>query len=202
MTNEEPAVSGSLPSSHNTSSRTGSGEASGAALPSIFGGSHSEEHDAALASSWPLTNLPDTFGKKDDVISSRQAASDYPSSEMLYQAVPSTRPLMELQVNGEHDDWHIRATDVGHLVHRNGAVRRSPVSRLAPRRDDSALEQGPMAKWIALTQNKAAAVAGAFNRRASGMVEQTTGMLQLKSEAQLETVSVNEQIMSVTSGGN
>ena len=203
VTNEELAVSGSLLSSHNTSSRTGSGEASGAAVPSIFGGSHSEEHDAALAGS-PLSNLPDSCGKKDDVISSRQAASDYPSSEMLYQAVPSTRPLMELQDNGEHDDWHIRATDVGHLVHMNGAVRRSPVSRLAPRRDDSALEQGPMAKWIALTQNKAAAVAGAFNRRASGMVEQTTGMLQLKSEAQLstETVSVNEQIMSVTSGGN
>ena len=196
VTNAELAVSGSLLSSHNMTSRTDIGKASGAALPSILSGSRSEKHESAHASPSPLTNLPDTVGKNCDVISSRQAASDYPSSRMLYQTVPPSSPLVELQDNGEQ---HIRATDVGHLVHMNRALRQSPVSRLAPRRDDSALERSPMAKWIALTQDKAAAVTAAVNRSAASMVEQTSGMLQQWSEAQLSanTTFVKAEAKSV-----
>ncbi len=75
------------------------------------------------------------------------------------------------------------------LHHRQGFVR-SPMSRLPPRRDDTALNEGGIARWSSWAQGKAADFAASMNRRAPGVAEQTITLLQHWSESQLSVRSV------------
>ena len=61
----------------------------------------------------------------------------------------------------------------------------SPMSCLPPRREDTALENSGMARWLSRAQGKAADFAASMNQRAAGVAEQTTTLLQHWSESQL-----------------
>ncbi len=88
------------------------------------------------------------------------------------------------------------AADMEQLVspfrfrHSQGPVR-SPTSRLPPRREDTALENGGMARWLSQAQGQAADFAASMNQRAAGVAEQTTTLLQHWSESQLSVRSVS-----------
>lgn len=88
------------------------------------------------------------------------------------------------------DSRQTEAADMEQLIspfrfHHNQGLVRSPMSRLPPRRDDTALENGGMARWLSRAQGKAADFAASMNQRASGVAEQTTTLLQHWSESHL-----------------
>ena len=168
--------------------------AGAAALPLLPSSSHSVKHTAAVAGSLYSSNLPAAHeavqrAQLPQLDNSIEAA---PKKAAMVHSTLTTGIKHALSLprmpeeDAEPGSRCVGASDVGHLLSSSSGLQGfSPAAKPPPRRDDSAIEHTGVTGWIALSQHKAAVVAAAVNRGASGLVVQTSDMLQQWSDSQL-----------------